>query len=289
MKKFVKRICIFSAILLAYFGFNFIFNIIQIRTQPELKNVKVLVVGDSRMMTAINPEMIDSCKNIAQNTESYLVSFYKLKTILARENNIQTILLGFSYSSLSKYLDNVFNNDIATTDIFERIYPIMKPGDFGNLSLNRKEFYKVFFKRVFLYPHRDHHHYIGEFVKLKYGLDKAKLAPVIKRHFYDNHGINIGRSEIALNYLDSIVELTKKHHINLVLVNAPLQRDYLKWIPQNFVDYYQYVKTMEIQKGIKVLDYGHLPLEDKNFKDYNHLDEEGANYFTEIIKKDLPE
>jgi hypothetical protein len=30
-----------------------------------------------------------------------------------------------------------------------------------------------------------------------------------------------------------------------------------------------------------------MPMDDKYFKDYNHLDLEGANYFTAIIKNDL--
>ena len=73
----------------------------------------------------------------------------------------------------------------------------------------------------------------------------------------------------------------------MILVNAPLHKDYLDKIPQNFVDYFEKVKADAMAKGVKVLDYGHVPFDDKMYKDYNHLSLEGADSLTKMVKREI--
>lgn len=287
MRKFVLHILLFFVLVITIFGAFGIFNYFQLKKIPNLGDTEILIVGDSRVMTAINPDELPNSKNIAQNSESYIISYYKLKYLLAKENKVKKVILSFSYPSFSAYLDGIFKDDIATADVFSRIYPIMKPENFGNLEVDKFKYYKVLFKQMFVYPHVDHHKYMGGFTKLKYGLDKADLEGVLQRHYFDKDSNNIGISICASHYLDSIVDLTKQKNIELVLVNIPFQNKYLERVPSNFIEYYNTEKTRMLENGVTVLDYSQVQLPDEYFKDYNHLDLEGANFFTGMVKKDL--
>ncbi len=287
MRAFISRILVFLGLVLLLMGGNFMFNRMQLKRAPLLTDTEVLVIGDSRLMTGINPALIPHCKNTAQNSESYIISYYKLKYLLAHNSGIKQVILSFSYPSFSAYLDGIFKGDVATADVLNRIYPIMGIADFHGVDLDVYKYYQVWFKNMMVYPHTNHHKYMGGFVKLQPGIQRANLDGTIMRHYFDKDTNNIGISKIAHQYLDSIVDLTKQKNVELILVNVPLHKDYLKRIPENFVEYYDGVKLELEAKHIKVLDYGHMIIEDKYFKDYNHLDEEGANLVTELIKADF--
>lgn len=289
MKKFIIKTTAFFITIVIVMGGNYIFNTSRLKQDLNLKDTKILLAGDSRIMTGIDPELIPQSKNIAQNSESYLITYYKLRRILDQQSQVKTIILGFSYPSFSAYLDGIFKNDIATSDVFNRIYPIMSPEDFGPISIDKEKYYLARFKNLLVYPHSDHQKYMGGFQKLKYGLDKADLNSVILRHYFDKDSVNIGISKYAYSYLDSIRTICEQKNIRLVLVNMPFHKDYLEKIPENFKRYYQDKKTFLEQKGQLILDYEKLPMEDQYFKDYNHLDYEGAIYFTNILIKDLEE
>lgn len=287
MTKFIVRILIYAGIVMAVMAGNYLFNKNYMNRPPVLEEARVIIAGDSRIMTSIDPEKIDSSVNIAQNSESYVITYHKLKLILENNDNVEQILLGFSYPSFSAYLDGIFEDDIATADVLTRIYPLMSLEDFTVLEVDEEKYYQVLFKNLFVYPHINHQKYMGGFSRLEYGLDKADLESVILRHYYDEDTNNIGISPVAEKYLDSIILLAEEEEVELILVNVPLQEDYLEQIPENFREYYEEVKQECISEGVEVLDYGDLPMEDRYFKDYNHLDYEGATYFTSIIKQEL--
>jgi hypothetical protein len=238
-------------------------------------------------MTAINPALLPNACNIAQNSESYLITYYKLNHLLKNNTSVTRIILGFSYPNFSGYMDSLYYDDIATNDLFSRIYPIVAPSDLLPLKVDLKKYYTVWLKNYLLYPKWNHLTYLGGFTELKYGLNKANLQSVIKRHYYYRSGQPAQISIINKNYLYKIIQLTQQRNIQLVLVNIPLHPKYLKEIPPRFIQFYNQLKQEFLQKGIIVLDYSSLVLNDAYFKDYNHLCLEGANYFTTILKNDL--
>ena len=287
MKKFISRIWIFFGVVSLLLLANFLFNSYQLKKAPNLHGAKTIIIGDSRIMTAINPDLIPNSVNIAQNSESYIITYYKLKYLLRHNKGVERVILGFSYPSFSAYLDHIFKNDMATLDVLNRIYPIMSIRDFHGLEVDEQKYYQVLFKNLCAYPHTNHHQYMGGFVKLQPGIERANLQSTIMRHYFDKDSNNIGISVCARQYLDSIITLTRDNHTELVLVNVPLHKDYLAKIPPNFIDYYNNAKDYYEQAGIKILDYSHIPLDNTYFKDYNHLSAEGADWVTQKIKEDL--
>lgn len=287
MKEFIKKVSLFVACIIAIMLANYFFNISRVNKKPVLTNTNILIAGDSRVMTAINPDSIPNSRNIAQNSESYFLTYHKLKFILPVNPQIKKIVIGFSYPSFSAYMDGLYCDDIATADIFSRFYPLMLPKDFEPLKVDEAKYYQVYFKQMLLLPHLKHEQYLGEFTKLPYGLNKANLESVVKRHYFNKEGKNIGISKVSPAYLDSIITLCNNNKIELTLINIPFQKDYLKSVPPNFIEYYNTKKTELLGRGVRILDYSKMELDNNYFKDYNHLDLDGANYFTSQIKKEL--
>lgn len=287
MKEFIKKVILFLGCIMVIMLCNYFFNISRVNKKPVLTSTNLLIAGDSRVMTAINPDSIPNSRNIAQNSESYFLTYHKLKFILPANPQIKNLVIGFSYPSFSAYMDGLYYQDIATADIFSRFYPIMLPKDFAPLKIDESKYYQVYFKQMLLLPHLKHEQYLGEFTKLPYGLNKANLESVVKRHYFDKNNKNIGISKISTAYLDSIINYCNQQNIKLTLINIPFQKDYLKSVPQNFIDFYNSKKSELTSRGVRILDYSQLELDNKYFKDYNHLDLDGANYFTAQIKKEL--
>lgn len=286
MIKFISRVLKFTIVVLVTMGFVGLYNWYFLNKEPSLKNSETLVVGDSRMMTGLNPDVMGNCVNTAQNSESYFISYYKLKYLLKYSTGVKRILLGFSYPSLSAYLDGMFSGDVATGDILNRIYPIISLDDFHELKIDRTKYYQVWFKNMFVYPHQNHKKFIGGFEKLQPGMKSANLESVIQRHYYRDSNF-VGVSKVSRNYLDSIVLLTKERNIELVLVNMPFQPEYPKKVPFQILNYFEAVKTEMLNNTIRILDYGNLEYDDENFKDHNHLSYLGAKKVTLKIKRDL--
>jgi hypothetical protein len=153
--------------------------------------------------------------------------------------------------------------------------------------VDETKYYQVYFKQMLLLPHLKHEQYLGEFTKLPYGLNKANLESVVKRHYFDKNNNNIGISRTSSAYLDSIIAYCKQQNINLTLVNIPFQKDYLRSVPNNYIVFYNSKKEELIKRGVRILDYSQMELDNKYFKDYNHLDLEGANYFTSLLKTEF--
>jgi hypothetical protein len=283
MKKFVLRVLLFFFIVTLVMLINYAFNSYYLHKKHIVTESKTVVIGDSRMMTGVDPELIISCTNTAQNSESYFISYFKLKYILKNSNGTQNVLLGFSYPSFSAYMDHIFKNDPATGDVLGRIYPIISLKDFGNIEVDTEKYNMIVFRNMFIFPHMNHEEFIGGYSPLTPEINKANVTSTIQRHYFDSEYNNIGISSINRAYLDSIVELTQKYNIELYLVNLPLHTAYLQRTPQNFIDFYDKTKKEMIAKGITVLDYGNDSMSDSIFKDHVHLSYNGASLISKRL------
>jgi len=287
MKKFIYRVFFFFGIVVLVMTFNYTFNSYFLNKRHFVSNANTVIIGDSRMMTGLDPSLIDNCINTAQNSESYFISYFKLKYILKYSKNVKKIILGFSYPSLSAYMDNLYKNDFATGDVFNRIYPIISIKDFGFIPVDKERYYTIIFRNMFVLPQKNHEKFIGRFTALPTGMKTANVNTTIQRHYFDAKSKNCGVSEINRDYLDSIIMLIKENKIQMYLVNLPFHQQYLKKIPKNFIDFYNKTKEEVKSTDVHVLDYGNEKLDDSNFKDHVHLSSIGASLLSKRLNQDL--
>ncbi|MBN1797227.1 MAG: DUF1574 family protein [Spirochaetales bacterium] len=236
-------------------------------------------------MTAINPHLMHNTINISQAGEPYIITYIKLKKILEK-NKPKKIILGFGYHNISAFNDGKLSRADSVNEIFSRIYPLFSLETLNILDaidINHFYFFRALFFNTMLYPHTDHMRYIGSFSKRnKSKLDKADVEFAINRHFY-NGSIEYGVSAIQINFLEKILMLANKNDIKIFLVNPPLHRLYRENIPKKLKESYIQIKNKYITSGLHVLDYSEYKLDDKYFYDYDHLNSNGAELFTQII------
>ena len=274
----------FSIFPIMYFSINTIINIyIYKNINIHLEKKNILIIGDSHIEKALDPNKFYSAHNIAQSAEPYILTYWKLKKIL--EYYVpDTLLIGFSHHNISKFNDYKFSNKIWSTEMFKRSYIIE---DFK--SINKKipidyyEYYKFLWKKISFYPHDNHIHFLGSY-KINNLTNINNWNSAINRHFYyNNNELNI--SNISKDYLDSLLIISKKYNILPILIGSPVHENYFNNIPDNLKIEFNALKNS--YEDIIIIDNIQLFYPDSLFLNTDHLNSYGSSLFTEKIISEL--
>ena len=248
----------------------------------SLKNTAVLIAGDSHPQTSLNPKYFDDAQNIAQPAEPYVLTYWKLKKIF-NSYIPDTLIIGFAPQNISKFNDLKFSNEKWSSEMFKRSYPIEEFNEISTMiNVDYTNFYKTLWKQTAFYPKKNHINYIGSYSNSK-NSEISDSETTAKRHYYQN-GIELGVSELAINYLDSIVELSISKKINLIMVSNPVHEQYLKKIPRSIMKKYANL-TYKYNVNHVVFDKTTAYYPDSLYLNSDHLNENGAKRFTtELVK-----
>ena len=163
MKKFIQNTLFFVLGLLTIFIFNLGTNYLIISTSKvNLKKSKILIIGDSHPKRGINPSYFNNALNICQTAEPYIITFWKLKSILNTVNP-EILLIGFAPHNFSDFNDLKFSNKTWSLEMFKRTYLIQDFKSLNGISINFNEYYTFLFKKLCLFPQLNHVYYIGHY------------------------------------------------------------------------------------------------------------------------------
>jgi len=278
MNKFIKRLLLFSAILFCYLGINYIVNtLIFSQTAIPIKDSRILILGDSHTRRAIKPQLFESAVNISQQSEPYIISYWKLKHIV-KYKKIDTILLSFSAHNISAFNDRKFEDEKWSSEMFERTYLINDFDDVGDMVIDTEEFYKTYFFKMLLYPNLNHFTFIGEYTNSNKS-DYTDSEKVIGRHFYKD-SLQLDVSKTAILFLNKIITLCKEHDIVPILISTPVHKDYFSKIPSNILEEYTKLEKGFLQQNIKVVNYSEHYYSNEFYYNSDHLNHKGATKFT---------
>jgi hypothetical protein len=209
--------------------------------------------------------------------EPYILTFWKLKKIF---NSIipDTLIIGFAPHNISQFNDLKFSNETWSVEMFKRSYPIQEFNKISNqIPVDFPTFYRTLWKETAFYPKSNHVNFIGNYFNSN-KTDTGDFEAAIKRHYYQNE-TKLNVSDIAVTYLDSIIELCEAKNIELVLVCNPVQKEYLNNIPASIMD--QFIDLSDRY------DFNHTVYSkisetypDSLFLDSDHLNANGAEKFT---------
>ncbi|MFN2261836.1 MAG: hypothetical protein ABR595_07215 [Psychroflexus sp.] len=279
MRKFLFKIIIFTLPLVLYFGMNSAINYgIYSNQKVDLGQLEVLILGDSHPQKSIDPELFSKAKNISQQAEPYVLSYWKLKKIL-ESNQLESLVLGFSPHNIAEFNDYKFSKEKWCSEMFRRSYPIENYKSIDELvSVNYKSFYKTLWKETSFYPTTEHQNFIGKYSKNE-SSDISDWQKIIKRHYYWKNE-QLGLSELSISYLDSIVKISNKHNIKLILAGSPIHEKYSNHIPEEVMKRFEDLKT-KYQKQTIIFDrIQNHKYADSLFFNADHLNEIGAKKFT---------
>jgi hypothetical protein len=292
------------------------YNDIQ-RTEDQFKNkikdINILLMGDSHTRYAINPEYVNNSFNYASSSENYFMTYHKLLTIINNDKcNLSVLVLGIGIHSLLKsyeiftkpmnanswywkeyikinehevYVDD-FNIHDKISQLIESYFPFIGQGSelIEFISLDEK-------KRIKKYN--------GNEIELIDGYKRTsekfserknpnKLAIKAVEHQL-NHSYDL--FEFLFSYFLKIIDLAVDNDITVVLIKFPISQEYYDYA-KSFVDVEEYYNEIysEIYKynQLYLLDYQKYFFGDnKNMRDSQHLNIYGAEIFSKMLYNDL--
>jgi len=263
-------------------------------------NVKTLILGDSHARTALNPEFIRSSSSSAQKAEELEYSYYKLRNALQASDSLENVILTVSYFNFNSPVD-------GEAEMMNRYHRIVDEGFYKDKKAYGEYSAAIRFRHLLDYKLPEYipfglvnavietkvePMFLGGY-ELRFGSligQVRSLDGAIQRHYYQG---NSPRAISALRtaYFSKIVRLCKQKGVTLWVINTPMHQNYRAQVPPETISNYQKIMAegeqdilpQTVQAGFIFLDYGALHLPDAFFFDYDHLNGEGAQFFSQII------
>lgn len=278
MKRFIYRSCFFVLIPLVFFGVNMGVNYFMY-TGPSkaIPKSNILIVGDSHPQHSLNPKYFHDAQNISQSAEPYVLTYWKLKKIV-QFSIPDTLIVGLAPHNISQFNDLKFSNQLWASEMFSRSYPIEEFSDISDkISVDLPTYYKVLWKQTAFYPKGNHIPYVGGYKNVEES-HITDIEDAVKRHYYLK-GESLGVSDLALEYLDSIVSLAKAKDITLIMVSNPVHEQYLNKIPDPIMQKFDELIEVYSDEHL-VFDKTRSNYPDSLYLNADHLNESGAKRFT---------
>jgi hypothetical protein len=292
MKEFKKNVFTFIFVLF-FTSILLIVNIFFVYKQKLHsvvfdKNITIVICGDSHPMSAINDSILEGSINISDHSQKYFYTFNVLKLVLKNNPQIKTVILGSSFHSFSGNDKNIFDSENATK-FFPIFFPILDYESatviISNSFLPMVKSSKDIIKSMIIETIRNFNSYqsypfIGNYYKsYNNNLNDSTVIKAIKRHFYQQNGMEQGFSNYQNKYLKKIVELCIKHNVKVIIINTPVSDNYFKKIPEKFISNY-YSTISNFISSVDFWDFHSLHLENRCFGDGDHLNALGAKALT---------
>ena len=281
MKLFLFTAIKFTSIFVFILGLNTCLNyIIFYNSKLPISETNIIIAGDSHTQKSLNPIRFNSAVNISQSAEPYVLTYWKLRYIF-KHYRPDILLLGFGHHNISAFNDMKFWNEQWSSEMFRRSYLINSFGTINKIKIDYHDFYKIYFRQMCLFPHNNHFAFMGGYTNS----DKSDLSDIespIRRHYFFEKE-ELGVSETAVSYLDSILGLCERYEVIPILIGSPVHEEYFKLIPNIIKEKYKFEKERIKNNNVIFLDFTNDFYEDSFYLNADHINEKGSSRFTDAI------
>ena len=247
--------------------------------------VTTIVMGDSHAELAIDDRHWPQAINLANTSESFLFTYYKLQPLLAHNPQIRRVYLSYGYHSLSGYYDEVLSGKPAK-DVATRYFYILPAPVRQHLLLSNRNALLLTLRNIGLngiknlVAHKKP--MLGQYENdfLASTMVPEAMIRRVKSQFYQD-GKLIPFSENNISYLQRIVRLCKERHVDLVMLSTPVHPAYEARVPETYKQKYR-----EVAQGLTLREFHNLLLPDNSFApDGDHVSALGAQLVTAALQK----
>ncbi len=285
---FLKRLVSFLfPILIVIVVLFFIARYLSPRGLNVEDKVSVLICGDSHTKSAINDSVLSSSINISLTSQPFFYTYSILIPLLARNPEMQTVLLGYSFHSLSPIMDSIlFDSELAQENCLEResylsimsltyVCQLVRTNGIQILGISS-------IKQIWKSIHSTDIHdlaFIGSYYpSTGQNLTDENVDAAIKRHYFnESTDINNSIAVYQVDYLYKIADLCNANDVELFLVNTPISSQYYEAIPKIYLENYYYIASTV---DATLLDFHDFSLPDSCYGDSDHLNYYGATEFS---------
>lgn len=231
---------------------------------------------------SMNPEYFEDSKNLGADGELYISTYHKLKYLLERFAQIDTIVVGFSYLELVDNVDKRFLHQELSGRYIRNSMTFMSPMVFYEETLaSGKMVLSNVYQSEFLYPKFKDPVFTDGFGKKKGRVDPTMLEPVLKVNFHNREEVS-SFAKTNIKYLKKIVDLCLERNKTLILITSPHHPDYLDKVPKKFVDYHTELGRQFKERGITLINMVNMLTDNQYYADHVHLSYAGS---IEVSKK----
>jgi hypothetical protein len=200
------------------------------------------------------------------------------------------VILGVSFHSFSHFYDKYIHDAEKTEHMIPQYFSIL---DFQSIRdvniIPTKQSINIFrniVKSLFYSSTIHEYPFIGSFYKSeRSNLNDSTINIVIQRHYFTEYGNEQDYSNYQLKYLKKIIKLCNRKHIDLVLINTPVNNAYFNKIPAKFItNYYSILQKLNF---VQFYDFNSFKMDNNGFGDGDHLNLIGAKEFSVIIENKI--
>ncbi len=316
MKSFFKNLLQFLVFSLVGYGvILLVFNYCYEREIDEANTVRkdahVLVFGNSHIAYGIDDKTYPIFESRGTEMEPYYLSYHKLKNILEHPDfsasQVDVICVRYDFIALSARNAKALNGSMAShfIDRYELIFRKLSncPQYYNmpcTLSSSRLWINSHIPKISTLMALRrsrkvfNFKDYVGGFLETNRVLNEKKdPESAVRAHLgngEEDYDSIFPSPNIEEQNLRLMLDVARKHHVQVVLLSPPHHQQYLNLIYPKLIDRQRNVMNQLVEEYQVIhLDYSHLELPDDHYSDFNHLNAKGAKVFTGILLQKLKE
>lgn len=249
-----------------------------------------LMLGDSHIECAVNDSLLPGTFNLAQAGDAFLYSHAKLRALIDRNPQLDTVWLSYNFQCLNGQLDVLtrsekycksklpfggFLLDMEDLKVYAGQYA------FYSVIIRTPYIRRQFIKKSLVRPTTLDDLRLGGYLHM----ERDKLASdLAKRDSTRTAGLppqRFGEAMDQINYLERTVELCRKKGLTCILLNTPVHP-----IVTHDADTTAYYAFQEDHlEGTVLWDHSAWPLPDSAYADATHLNHKGAAIYTERLRK----
>ncbi|WP_372367383.1 hypothetical protein [Candidatus Uabimicrobium sp. HlEnr_7] len=265
------------------------------------KNSKIVLLGNSILGRGISADLLEqewqiSVQKIAQNGSASAYWFLMLKNFIL-QNPPKTIILFFRdhylthprFRTTGRYRTAISQIATDTEPLLTKLVLQYDPIYYSLPGYVNRERYQYFIfqslvpKIVTTMTNVD----ARQALKKTFDLNNLQKLPQTKQQqkleTEKNSDILHFTKNIHLSFLPEIIEQTKKHQVQLILVRAKRRNSH-----PNMKSYITNLKEYLRKKEILFLDYSQTSIiKEEHFADGDHLNLKGKRVFTKLLAQDL--
>ena len=287
MKKFLKNILMMMLSMIA------VITVLQLYTESKVQseyyisidgNVNKLFLGHSHSECAFNDSIIPNSVNFSNSGDAYMYSYYKLKLILERKNNIDTVFIQFSNNQIESFMTEWTFGNLYMDSKFPNFRSLMNGNTKGTVFLQNPFSYiqsiPVNFKKNSNHILKGNYDITERFGAFK-GLEFSKTDSILKAWNVqvpeeESELWTNDISEINLLFLDNIISICKLYHKTVILVRTPFHKEHLGF---QIEEKFQKIRNTRYKNEV-FFDFSKFKMENKEFGDLDHLNALGAKRFS---------
>lgn len=300
MDRFIRDVFIFSIIfvLTNILTYNFITKgLLYDKYEFEISNIKQsnFIFSDSHGWALTNnfpkgKKMLSDMnfQNLSYGSDSYFDIYFKLEYLIKNNVKIDTIFVSVDDHMLSPYRNgtNNRNRSIVYSDYesYNHFFPLSKP----------EYFLRKYLIRFLPLTQTSNSKLLREYFKRNFDIQKEKIPEDDQWGQLSNEErvlYSKRRKEILFpekmtslklkNCLLQIIELSSANNINVIGLKFPIAQSFQSVIDGNNFGADRVLKS----KGLNIINLESAIVNEKLFKNQDHLNNEGVIYFLNLLSK----